>query len=91
MRTQPRGQLDPVELWHANVGDDEVRDPIAYVLQRLDSIARLAYDVAPSLQEAADHLLDHTVVIDEHDVLFSHHRTPAVSLYAMAVARSRRV
>jgi len=88
---QPGGQLDPVELGHSNVGDDKVRDAIAYVLERLDPVAGLAHHIASPLQETTNHLLDHAIVVDQDDVLFSHHRTPAVSLYAMAVARSRRV
>jgi len=89
--TKAVGQLEAVQLRHSNVGDDQVWDALVDQLERLDSVARLAHVVALSLEEAADHLLDHAVVVDEDDVFHAHQATSAVSLEAIARARSRRV
>jgi hypothetical protein len=83
-----RWLLDTVQLGHAHVGDDHVRDAVVDELQGFDAVAGPADLVAPPFQKAADHLLDHAIVVDE-DYVLHRHQCSAVSLEAMARARSR--
>src|SRR3954447_21347429 len=66
-RAQPPADLEPVELGHHHVEDDEVERALAEALERLAAVGRPDDVVAVLLQGEAEQRLDRLLVVDEED------------------------
>ena len=49
MATQAGGQLDAVQLRHADIGDHQVRDALVDHLERFDSVAGFTHPITGAL------------------------------------------
>ena len=66
---QPLDQLEPADVRHLDVHDDEVRRKAAGPLHRLTAVAHRIGLVAVSPEQVAEQLQIELVVLDNHDFL----------------------